>query len=651
MRDAVTADLTRRGKSALVLGGLVLLLSTLAYYVAGCVIGMNAGYDKSLFSLEDDQWTLGECFYAAAITVTTVGYGDVLGTEQCEVWVDLRGHHGWVSGTDQHAEDGFQPLGATLETDFTAFTQSLTAAQVIVGMAFFLYVIAQATTFFVEGGHGELIWQRRTRRLLARLEDHVIVCGCGEVGMQAVRRLRAAGVSCAVVDPDQSVLRAFRDEHPEVPCVHGDAVDEETLVTARGDTARALISLLPDDRLNLVTVVVARGTWPSLRIVCRGRGESSSRRLGTGGAHAVVGLDALFGLRAASELIRPSVVWFLDQITGRNAGEFPRLEGVQVGGAAGRTLAEAGLEESGGVRVIARRRAGRFIYNPPPEDVLADDDELALLGTPVALARAKAALDAQPARSLADAGLGAPDPDVTLESATGPVDDRPYIVCGSGPIARAIVCELQDARRCFVVIERDPEVVERLRAELPDATVIHGDAQDFETLQEAGVDTARGLVTALGVDRDNLVVVVTARLANPGLRVVAVAREERAEKRLAHAGASVVSAARLGGRRLATEVLHAHVTTFLDDMRMAGGSIRFEAVVVREGAPAARGTLGDLEANAGTTLRPVALLDPDGGRATVCPSAETRLQPGMRLMVVGSAPDVQALAALVGDWE
>ena len=83
--------MARRGKAAFKLGAIVLVASTLAYYITGCICGMNAGFGKSLWSLNDDHWELSECLYFSSITLTTTGYGDVLGTEFCELWQDKNG--------------------------------------------------------------------------------------------------------------------------------------------------------------------------------------------------------------------------------------------------------------------------------------------------------------------------------------------------------------------------------------------------------------------------------------------------------------------------------------------------------------------------------------------------------------------------------
>ncbi len=650
MRDEFTADLTRRGKSALLLGGAVLLLSTLLYYAGGCVVGMNARYGKSFFDLSDDRWELSECFYAAAITVTTVGYTDLVGSELCEVWVDDSGRHRWESATDAHQNPGYDVLTERLETDYSAFTRSLTAIQVIVAMGFFLYVIAQATSFFVEDGHGELVWRLRTRRRLAGLADHVVICGAGELGQQAVEHLREVGVDCVVVDENLDALRAFRTVHPNVPCVHGDAIEEEALQEARVEQARALLSLLPDGRLNLVNVVTARHLNAQLRIACRGGHLVPSKRLKAGGADTVLALDALIGMRAASELIRPSVVWFLDRLA---SDAEPDLRGIVVGAAAsGKTLAELGLATNQGCAVVAVR-SDRFLYNPPPTTRVHEGDEVAILAGRALLESASARIHAGASEHEVAADVHARDDSPVLH----PECDSPghrtehYIVCGSGAVGGPIIEEMRASGRRLVVIELDEARVAALREQHADLDVVHGSAQDFETLERADVMTSRGLVTALPTDRDNLVVAVTARVGNPDLRVVAVAREERAARRLGHAGAHVVPASRLGGRRMASEVLHPAVTTFLDEMRDSGGATRFEAVIVQTRAPWCGRALCEVDLTGETGLQIVATLDAPSGRITVSPGPSTRLEAGTVLLVVGSAERVERLAGLVGDWE
>ena len=88
MSETQTGSLANRGRTAFKLGALVLLGTTVLFYVTGCLSGMNAGYGKKLWSLSDDKWKFTECLYFSAITLTTIGYTDLLGTEQCAVYRD-----------------------------------------------------------------------------------------------------------------------------------------------------------------------------------------------------------------------------------------------------------------------------------------------------------------------------------------------------------------------------------------------------------------------------------------------------------------------------------------------------------------------------------------------------------------------------------
>jgi uncharacterized protein YjiS (DUF1127 family) len=200
------SELSRRGRAAFRLGAAILLVFVLDYYALGCLVGLNAGHGKKLLSLEDDRWQLSECLYAAAITLTTVGYTDILGTDRLELWRDAAGRERWVSNTDPHADAGFDEATAVRFRDYSWLTRLVTALHVIVGISFFLYVIAQVTSFFVEGAYLRLREERRTRRRLARLRDHVIVCGVGETGGHALDAVLETGVTCAAIDADAAVV-------------------------------------------------------------------------------------------------------------------------------------------------------------------------------------------------------------------------------------------------------------------------------------------------------------------------------------------------------------------------------------------------------------------------------------------------------------
>jgi voltage-gated potassium channel len=111
---------------------------------------------------------------------------------------------------------------------------------------------------------------------------------------------------------------------------------------------------------------------------------------------------------------------------------------------------------------------------------------------------------------------------------------------------------------------------------------VEGDATTDTALRSAGIERARGLVTSLGADKDNVFVVLTARALNPKLRIVARVVDEENTGKLITAGADdVVSANAIGGLRMASVMLRPSVVSFLDQMlRVAGGALRVEEVEV-----------------------------------------------------------------------
>jgi voltage-gated potassium channel len=138
-----------------------------------------------------------------------------------------------------------------------------------------------------------------------------------------------------------------------------------------------------------------------------------------------------------------------------------------------------------------------------------------------------------------------------------------YIICGAGRVGRSAARELARRPAQFVIIENNEPKAQKFSSE--NWLMLIGDATQEQTLREARIEHARGLVAATTTDATNLYIVLTARSLNPGLRIIARASEEMAEKHLRSAGAdSVVSPYVFAGQRIAHSFLSPHVVSFLD---------------------------------------------------------------------------------------
>src|SRR5437868_8927080 len=148
-----------------------------------------------------------------------------------------------------------------------------------------------------------------------------------------------------------------------------------------------------------------------------------------------------------------------------------------------------------------------------------------------------------------------------MERNIGRLSDH-YIICGAGRVGRSAARELARRPVPFVIIEQNEAKAGRFTN---DWLVMVGDATQEQTLRDAQIERARGLVAATTTDATNIYIVLTARGLNPNLKIIARASEEDAEKHLKKAGAdAVVSPYAFAGHRIAQSFLRPNVVDFLD---------------------------------------------------------------------------------------
>jgi len=215
------------------------------------------------------------------------------------------------------------------------------------------------------------------------------------------------------------------------------------------------------------------------------------------------------------------------------------------------------------------------------------------------------------------------------------------IVCGYGRVGSTVARELVHTGDRSVVIDILPASLER--AAKAGHLVVEGDATDDATLQAAGVEHARGLVTCIDSDANNVYVTLSARSLNPTLFIVARANSEGSDAKLLQAGANrVVSPYTNAGRRIAELAVRPHVADYIDAALSHGNlSFSLEEVVVEPTGSLVGATVGALRADGVVTL---AILRGDG--AYEPNPAETRtLAEGERLIASGSTDVLTALRA------
>ena len=223
------------------------------------------------------------------------------------------------------------------------------------------------------------------------------------------------------------------------------------------------------------------------------------------------------------------------------------------------------------------------------------------------------------------------------------------IVCGIGTTGRHIATELQAVGIPFVVVDEKGDLLEELTEEFgEDLLYVVGDATDDHVLELAGVDRARGVISALNDDKANLFVTITARALNPTARIVAKSIEPSTEAKLRRAGADAVVAPNyIGGVRLFSEMVSPKTVAFLDRIVQFGGgiSVGIEAIDIPESSPLAGKRLAETDLRAAGAL--VVAVHRADGDYIYNPGSEQRLQAGDSLIVLAESADVEALRSSV----
>jgi voltage-gated potassium channel len=218
-----------------------------------------------------------------------------------------------------------------------------------------------------------------------------------------------------------------------------------------------------------------------------------------------------------------------------------------------------------------------------------------------------------------------------------------YIICGYGRMGRIIARELKSEKVKFVVIEKTPVLLEN-----DEAFVIEGDATQDKVLKEVGIEKAKGLISVLPTDSENLYVVLSAKGLNPNLFIVARAGEEGAEQKLLRAGADrVISPYHIGGLRIAHTVIKPAVVDFIELATKSGNiDLQMEEISIPEGSGLTGRTLDQCGIGRDLGVIIVAIKKPSGDMQ-FNPTFRTIVEPGDTLIALGEVSRLKALDEMV----
>ena len=223
------------------------------------------------------------------------------------------------------------------------------------------------------------------------------------------------------------------------------------------------------------------------------------------------------------------------------------------------------------------------------------------------------------------------------------------IICGFGKYGQEVAEHLQNHRQAYVVIDENEEMLKQLAEHQRDLLYVVGDANEDETLLAAGIRRAKGLITALVDDGDNMFITLSARELQPQLRIVSRAQQVRSELKLKKAGADhVVMPERMGGFYMATLMSKPQAVEFFSFISTeVNADIGFEAIHFEDLSIEQRGkALRELDYRSETGINIIGHHRLDGSYE-VNPGPDTILMAGESYIALGSSPQLASLKQLL----
>lgn len=293
-----------------------------------------------------EGWRFLDAFYMTLITLTTVGYGEVL------------------------------PLSDAGKV-FNIFLM-------MAGVTTIFASIGILTEMVIKLELADFFGRRRRIKMLQKLSNHYIVCGAGRVGRGVVDELRRNGAKVLVVE--NSPTRCRWAEEADIPTLQADATRDETLKAAQVTTARGLVSAMATDSDNVYVALSARGLNPDLLISARASNEEAEEKLRRAGATTVFTPYTFIGHRLAQSMLRPHVLSFLDIASAFSSQshldiEIEEIQVTDKSPVASTTLEESRVQQAYGVIVLAMRKGGEeMIFNPNGATRIDAGDVLIAMG-------------------------------------------------------------------------------------------------------------------------------------------------------------------------------------------------------------------------------------------------------------------------------
>lgn len=294
----------------------------------------------------EPKYSFFDALYMTAITISTIGYTEIV--------------------------DATHNMPVRIFTMILAFS----------GIGVLTYLVSNIASLIIEGNISERFKRRNMEKQINRMDGHYIVCGSGNVGMNIVNELIKTKRPFILAGKNEERINHLMDVNPGTLALIGDPTDDEFLLRLGIERAQGLFVTMSDDNINLVVCVSAKHLNPTITLVSECNEINNIEKLKIAGADRVISPTFIGGLRMASEMIRPTVTGFLDEMM-RGTNDELRIEEVVLSpDFEGKTLADLKLDRFSKTLLMSVKEDGKWNYHPPSDQKLSKRTTLIVMTTP-----------------------------------------------------------------------------------------------------------------------------------------------------------------------------------------------------------------------------------------------------------------------------
>lgn len=304
------------------------------YLLLGAVVIGTVGF------IVIEEYNLLDAFYMTIITLGTVGFSEV------------------------------NPLSAEGKI-FTIFL-------IITGLVIFGFFITQISRYFLDGEFIRYYKFYKMKKEIGQLTGHTIICGFGRNGREAARVLKKTNSELVIIETDEQKIHDYQSEDAYY-FLKSDATRDETLISAGINSARAIITTLPDDALNVFVCLTAKELNPNIKIISRATHVSSIKKLKNAGATNVIMPDKIGGAHMAMLVNNPDIEEFIDIMSTSTGDDFIIKE---ITSEKQFIVGEIDCWRKTGATIIGiKSTENKYILNPGANESISPGDGIIIMGS------------------------------------------------------------------------------------------------------------------------------------------------------------------------------------------------------------------------------------------------------------------------------